>query len=323
MNRQDIKNYARFLFQELKESPEGLIKDDDTETETDLNNLVNMALSNVELDLIPIIPEEFRSSFLITLVKDTQSYHLEDDLSVDDYLAMEDIFHNESGKSRKGLLYVKHDQIPDFGILVAETGDPKLWTWESKDTIGFYPIPVRARASWYKAFYFKKLPDLLYDNVDIDETIADGDGETKVFTHTSTKIPVKKSSVTITYTITTAKEATDDGLGKIKEGSTEIGTIDYETGAIALSFETAPDTATTIDLTATATTKHVVPAFPVAAHPLIGIDVALQLMVADEGGAKNVGALYERELLRIKTKLRGLRPSFTTDRRGKLSDQVR
>ena len=323
MNRQDIKNYARFLFQELKESPEGLIKDDDTDTETDLNNLVNMALSNVELDLIPIIPAEFRSSFLITLVKDKQSYHLEDDLIVTDYLAMEDIFHNQPAKLPQGLLYVKHDQVPDYGILVDETGDPKLWTWEEKDTIGFYPTPVRARTSWYKALYFKKLPDLLYDDVDVDEAVADGDGATKVFAITSPKIPVVASSVTITYTVgSTEYEGTDDGAGVIT-GTGLTGTIDYTTGAIALTFATEPDNNTTIDLAATATSKHVVPAFPVAAHPLIGIDVALQLMVADEGGAKNVGALYERELTRIKTKLRGLRPSFTTDRRGKLSEQVR
>lgn len=322
MNRKDIKNYARFLFQELKESPEGLIKSDDTEAETDLNNLVNMALSNVELDLIPIIPGEFRSSFLISLVKDTQSYHLVDDLSVTDYLAMEDIYHNETAKKPKGLLYVTHDQISSYGIVVGESSFPKLWVWEEKDVIGFYGTPARAYADIFKAFYFKKLPELLHDDVDIDEVIADGDGATKVFAYTSSKIPVVSESITIKYVVASAAlEGTADSDGAITgEGLT--GTIDYTTGAIALTFATEPDDSTTIDLVATATTKHVVPAFPVAAHPLIGIDVALQLMVADEGGAKNVGALYERELLRIKTKLRGLKPSFTTDRRGKLSDQV-
>ena len=231
MNRKDIKNHARFLFQELSERPEGLIKDDDTETETDLNNLVNISLATVELDLIPIIPQEFRSSFLISLVKDKQSYHLVDDLSVTDYLAMEDIFHNETGKLPKGLLFVKHDQLPDYGILVGESSFPKVWTWEEKDTIGFYGTPSAAYASIFKAFYFKMIPEL-----------SDDDAE---------------------------------------------------------------------------------PAFPVVAHHLIGIDVALQLMVADEGGARNVDALYKREFSRIGTKLKGLKPSLQTDRRSKLSELVR
>jgi len=323
MNRKDIKNHARFLFQELKESPEGLIKDDDTETETDLNNLVNIALSNVELDLIPIIPQEFRSSFLISLEKDTQSYHIVDDLSVTDFLAMEDIYHNETAKIPKGLLYVTHDQIPDYGLLVGESSFPKVWAWESKDVIGFYGTPARAYASIFKAFYFKTLPELDYDDADIDEEGADGDGSTKVFAFTSSKIPVTVSTVTISYTVgSTDYEGTDDGAGVIT-GTGLTGTINYTTGAIALTFTTAPDNNTTIDLAATATNLHVVPAFPVAAHPLIAIDVALQLMVADEGGAKNVAALYERELLRIKTKLRGLKPSLRTDVRYKLSEQVR
>jgi len=232
MNRQDIKNYARFLFQELKESPEGLIKDDDTDTETDLNNLVNISLATVELDLIPIIPQEFRSSFLISLTAAKQSYHLEDDLSVTDYLAMEDIFHNESAKLPKGLLYVTHDQIPDYEINVADTATrPRIWVWEEKDKIGFYPIPSATIADILKAFYFKAIPEL----------------------------------------------AADDEI----------------------------------------------PAFPVVAHHLIGIDVALQMMVADEGGARNVSALYGREFSRIRGRLKGLKPSLQTDRRSKLSKLVR
>ena len=323
MNRLAIKNYARFLFQELAELPEGIIKDDDTTEETDLNNLVNISLATVELDLITIIPKEFRSSFLISLVKDKQSYDLVDDLSVDDFLAMEDIYHNETAKRPKGLLFVTHDQIPDYGILVGESSFPKLWVWESKDVIGFYGTPIAAAADIFKAFYFKMIPELLYDDVDIDEEGADGDGATKVFAFTSSKIPVVVSSVTISYTVgATDYTGTDDGAGVIT-GTGLTGTIDYTTGAIALTFTTEPDNDTTIDLAATATTKHVVPAFPKVAHHLIGIDVALQLMVADEGGARNVSALYGRELSRIAIKLRGLKPSLQTDRRSKLSELVR
>ena len=324
MNRKAIKNYARFLFQELGERPEGIIKDDDTTEETDLNNLVNISLATVELDLIPIIPQEFRSSFLISLEKDKQNYHLIDDLSVTDYLAMEDIYHNETAKKAKGLLYVMHDQIPGYKLNVDETGSrPRLWTWEEKDKIGFYPIPSTTIADILKAFYFKMIPELLYDDVDIDEEAADGDGATKVFAITSSKIPVVVSSVTISYTVgATDYKGTDDGAGVIT-GTGLTGTIDYTTGAIALTFTTEPDNDTTIDLAATATTKHVVPAFPVAAHHLIGIDVALQLMVADEGGARNVSALYGRELSRIGGRLKGLKPSLQTNVRYKLSGTVR
>ncbi|MCK4793584.1 MAG: hypothetical protein KAV87_58185 [Desulfobacteraceae bacterium] len=323
MNRKAIKNYTRFLFQELSESPEGIIKDDDTTEETDLNNLVNISLATVELDLIPIIPREFRSSFLISLVKDKQSYDLVDDLGVDDFLSMEDIFHNETAKKPEGLLYVTHDQIPDFRILVGESSFPKLWAWESKDVIGFYGTPKAAAADIFKAFYFKMIPELLYDDVDIDDEGAAGNGSTKVFSFTSSKIPVITSSVTISYTVgSTDYTGTDDGAGVIT-GTGLTGTIDYTTGAIALTFTTAPDNDTTIDLAATATNKHVVPAFPVVSHHLIGIDVALQLMVADEGGARNVSALYGRELSRIGGRLRGLKPSLRTDRRSKLSKLVR
>ena len=323
MNRLDIKNYARFLFQELSELPEGIIKDTDETDETDLNNLVNISLATVELDLIPIIPREFRSSFLISLAQDKQSYDLVDDLGVDDFLSMEDIFHNETAKKPKGLLYVTHDQIPDYGILVGESSFPKLWVWESKDVIGFYGTPAAAYADIFKAFYFKMIPDLLYDDVDIDEEGADGNGSTKVFAFTSSKIPVVVSSVTISYTVgSTDYEATDDGAGVIT-GTGLTGTIDYSTGAIALTFTTAPDNDTTIDLAATATTIYVVPAFPKVAHHLVGIDVALQLMVADEGGARNVSALYGRELSRVGGRLKGLKPSLRTDMRHKLSEIVR
>jgi len=232
MNRLDIKNYARFLFQELSESPEGLIKDSDETDETDLNVLVNISLATVELDLIPIIPQEFRSSFLISLEATKQSYHLEDDLSVTDYLAMEDIFHNEAAKLPQGLLYITHDQLPDYDINVDETASrPRVWTWEEKDKIGVYPIPSATIADILKAFYFKAIPEL----------------------------------------------AADDEI----------------------------------------------PAFPVVAHHLVGIDVALQLMVADEGGARNVSALYGRELSRVGGRLKGLKPSLRTDMRYKLSETVR
>lgn len=162
MNRLAIRNYARFLWDELKELPEGMIKDED-EDEFDLNELINISQQNVSLDLIQIIPQYFRKTFLITRTVNKWEYNLVTDLSVTDFLMMEDIFHNESGKKPHGLTYIEPDQLYEFVGSINETGEPKVWFWEEEGVIGLKPIPSSTVADRYKGYYFYKLPDLNED----------------------------------------------------------------------------------------------------------------------------------------------------------------
>ncbi len=72
-----------------------------------------------------------------------------------------------------------------------------------------------------------------------------GDGTTLTFSTTLDTV-VQASSISISYTIAaTAYTATDDGAGNIT-GTDLTGTINYSTGALALTFTTAPDASTTI-----------------------------------------------------------------------------
>lgn len=78
------------------------------------------------------------------------------------------------------------------------------------------------------------------------DTVGTGDGTTTTFSATLTYTPVVAGTVTVNYTIGgTAYSATDDGAGNIS-GTDVTGTIDYSTGAISLTFTTAPDASTSI-----------------------------------------------------------------------------
>ena len=162
MNRKQIRIYARGLVNEYTEEPEGLIKNEEA-TEIDMNELINISQEVVELDLIPHMPEEFKKSFTISLQANKGEYHIENDLSVTDFLRMDDIYHNESNKKPQGLLYVEADQLHEFNIKVDEKGDPYLWFWAAKKTIGLRPIPSSNKTDWLKAYYFYKIPDLNND----------------------------------------------------------------------------------------------------------------------------------------------------------------
>ncbi len=109
----------------------------------------------------------------------------------------------------------------------------------------FFEFEVKGSSDFYI-----KLDNLGEQSVS-GESIGTGDGSTTSFSHTCSKHPVKASSVTVHYTIgTTDYTATDDGDGSIS-GTSCSGTIDYETGAVSLTFSTAPDdgSAITIDYT--------------------------------------------------------------------------
>jgi len=74
-----------------------------------------------------------------------------------------------------------------------------------------------------------------------NEQIATGDSVTTTFNYTLVNVPVKPGTLTISYFISATKyTVTDDGNGNISDTNV-TGTIDYNTGAISLTFTTAPD----------------------------------------------------------------------------------
>lgn len=84
------------------------------------------------------------------------------------------------------------------------------------------------------------------------EVIGAGDGSTLVYDATLAHIPVRRGTVSVSYTISaTPHTATDNGLGVLTgtDLNSASSTIDYTTGAIHLVFTVAPDNAT--DITAT------------------------------------------------------------------------
>jgi len=83
------------------------------------------------------------------------------------------------------------------------------------------------------------------------ETIGTGNGSATTFSGTAARKPIIPGSIRIKYTIggTTYSghtAATDDGSGSIS-GEHVSGTINYETGAYSLTFDTAPDNGTSIE----------------------------------------------------------------------------
>lgn len=80
------------------------------------------------------------------------------------------------------------------------------------------------------------------------EAFGTGDGSTTEFAHTLASSPVLLGSVSITAGSVTAA---DDGLGNLVGAGVVAGTIDYDTGAATITYETAPanGTAITVDYT--------------------------------------------------------------------------
>jgi len=167
MTRSEIRELARGYIDEYTEEPEGIILDS-SQTEVDINNLINISIDKVAIDLYPLMPEWFRKSFLISLQANKSTYNISGDLSVNDCWRILDIYHNEDGKKPQGLLFVEYDQIQELGITVGETGTPKCWTYEEKDTIGFYPTPDSNESNRFKAYYIRKISELTEDDQEPD-----------------------------------------------------------------------------------------------------------------------------------------------------------
>lgn len=172
MNRAAIRKYARFLIDEYTEEPEGLFLDVPTATEMGINDIINIALHNVQMDLIKIMPWYFRKTFLISVTALKREYTIATDLALSDFLIMEDIFYNETGSKPTPLIHADLDQINDHQINVGDKGEPRIWTYEGANSIAFDPKPSATLANKFKGFYFYRIPDLTHDTSDVSPNIA-------------------------------------------------------------------------------------------------------------------------------------------------------
>ena len=81
----------------------------------------------------------------------------------------------------------------------------------------------------------------------VSQSLGSGDGTTTAFSGTLSTLVVP-GSVSVTYTIGGVQSTiTDDGSGNIS-GTNVSGSVNYQTGAINLTFTTAPNSGTTIDV---------------------------------------------------------------------------
>lgn len=98
---------------------------------------------------------------------------------------------------------------------------------------------------YYDGTTYGDLNDFLYTT----EVVGTSDGSSTSYNYTTKNLPVSPNSVSISYTINgTVYTATDDGKGNIT-GTDLTGTVAYDTGAVSLTFSTAPDSGTDINIT--------------------------------------------------------------------------
>lgn len=88
---------------------------------------------------------------------------------------------------------------------------------------------------------------IAYSVSEVTETIGSGNGSTKTFTATLANAPIRPGTVTVQATVggavVTASDVNADG-NLLGVGAS--GTVDYATGDISVTFETAPDDTTSV-----------------------------------------------------------------------------
>jgi len=92
-----------------------------------------------------------------------------------------------------------------------------------------------------------------YASEDAYETMGTGNGTATAFAYTVSTVPIRPSSVVIT---TGAVTATDDGNGNLTgTGVAAGGTVNYLTGAVAITFTAAPANGTAVSIQYTYSTE--------------------------------------------------------------------
>lgn len=92
----------------------------------------------------------------------------------------------------------------------------------------------------------------------VDENLGSGDGVKVTFTGNLANTPVYRNSITITAG---AAGVTDDGVGNLSGGGGS-GTINYDTGAYSVTWNTAPATGTSVLADYSHAPYTIIPALP-------------------------------------------------------------
>lgn len=178
--------------------------------------------------------------------------------------------------------------IANFSTGFDKSRQPWLIPDDAQDTLydGFVYRGVWSKRPGYSQFAYggfggAPICESRMVYITTDELVAHANGSTKVYTYTLANIPVRRGTVTISYTISgTPHTAVDNGLGTFSgfDVTTVSSTINYTTGAIQLTFSTAPDNST--DIKATYDTHQGLPVMGVMNFYTAGN--LRQLIVADE-----------------------------------------
>ena len=132
--------------------------------------------------------------------------------------------------------------IPDVDVYDSSNTDydPNVYTSIHPPVYvsGYQCLYSQSREQFYR----------IYPKINFSQDIAQGDGITVSFSNTLSNVPILKSNLTLGSVDISGNRLLliDDGLGNLTGDGT--GTVNYITGAISLSFNTAP--AIGIDITA-------------------------------------------------------------------------
>jgi len=152
------------LIDQPNEAPQGSFYD------TELDDYINIAQVNVQTELLQYIPWYFRKTKTFQTTATKETYTIATDIGITDLLLFEEILWNKTGERPRPITGpIEPDQIYEY-VEVDETGEPKIWGFEDKDTIFIKKI---ADAVYdLKAYYFKTIPDLNHDSSDTSPNVA-------------------------------------------------------------------------------------------------------------------------------------------------------
>ena len=136
---------------------------------------------------------------------------------------------------------VKEDKFPDKDYTLRDGSfNPVRLTLTANDR-SVYTIEVPVCAE-------DLVVEVTFTNVVKTGTLSfNADGVTTTFSGTLLLYP-QPTTVTVSYVLGgVSYTVTDDGAGNISDANL-TGTVDYNTGALSLTFSTAPDAGTTVDV---------------------------------------------------------------------------
>lgn len=164
MKRGALRTHIRTLADELTAAPEGLF------TDAELDSFINIAQRVVYVDLIEHLPWYFRYTKTFSATASKKTYDIATDIVITDLFMFETILKNTTGEKPTPLVYLEDpEDLWQYGE-VGEEKEPKVYYYEDRETVGLHPTPNSAYP--YKAFYFKRIPDLTHDDSDVAPNVA-------------------------------------------------------------------------------------------------------------------------------------------------------